>query len=96
MSRMHSRQIADITIRTESRTYHFKAMDWSIELDQARVDVSHMGSPNLAWISSGPARGRLEFCILDSNLDVTPDEEVDMRLAQLKRYMSLLNIPDDV
>lgn len=95
MSRLHSRQLAEITVKTEGKTMSFKVADWSLDVERPRVDVSQMGS-NLAWIASGPTRGRLEFCIYDSNENVSPDEEVDMRLAMLRRYMKMLNVPDDV
>ena len=94
--RLHNQSIAEITIRTEGRTFRFKASDWSIDLEQARFDVTQMGSPMV--YCPGPTRGTLDFCIVpdDTPIDMTADDEVDMRLAQLKRYMNLLGVPDDV
>jgi hypothetical protein len=96
VSRVHSRTPAEVTIKTEGRTMMFKISDWDLELERPRIDVSNVGSPNLVWVDGGPTRGRLEFCIYETNENVSPDEEVDMRLAQIKRYMKLLGVPDDV
>jgi hypothetical protein len=96
MSRLHSRSVAEITIRTEGRVYRFKAGDWSLNLEQPRFDVTQMGSP-IVWCP-GPTRGSLDFYIVPdgSPVDLSADDQVDMRLEQLKRYMDLLGVPDDV
>ena len=88
MSRIHSRGVAEITIRYEGRMYRFKAAEWSLNMEQARYDVTQFGL----------TRGSLDFYIVPDGtpIDMSPDEEVDMRLAQIKRYMNLLGVPDDV
>ena len=97
MSRIHSRGVAEITIRYEGRMYRFKAAEWSLNMEQARYDVTQFGSPHISYVP-GPMRGSLDFYIVPDGtpIDMSPDEEVDMRLAQIKRYMNLLGVPDDV
>lgn len=95
MSRMHSRQLAKITIETEGRTFTFTAADWDLDLEQSRFDVSHLGSPNLTYMT-GPSTGNLRFSIVNSASNPYGDpDSTEVGLQILRRYLKMIGAVDE-
>lgn len=92
MSRIDSRKPARITIETEDQIFYFTTDDWQMHLDQPRIDMSHVGSPNLMWVPAGRPRASLEFSITDSSRGGPKTAEAGLEV--LRRYMKMMGVDD--
>lgn len=93
---MHSRQLTKVTLDMQGgRQYTFEMADWSLDLEQPRVDVTSIGQANLVWMQ-GPTRGTLEFSLANAAEPhfQSVDEQIDARLQLLDRWMKMNRIEE--